>query len=154
MPAEEVFDQLLEVALLLDADMTRSLSQLGLTPTKTHLLWTVQQQGRCTQQALAAALDVSPRHVTGLVDALESDGFVRRLPHPSDRRAFHVDLTDKGVATMAEMTEQRRVAAAQLVADLDDRAVRQLQRGLDRVLIRLRQLVAEADDTGGSDELA
>ncbi len=40
-----------------------------------------------TQRALADALQVTPRNVTGLVDALADSGFVERAPHPTDRRA-------------------------------------------------------------------
>src|SRR5688500_8009316 len=105
MAAEEVFDQLLEVSLLLQADMTRSLAALGLTVMKTHLLWEVHQSGPCPQQRLAEALGVSPRHVTGLVDAREADDFARRQPHSYDRRAVLVSLTDKGARTMAQMQE-------------------------------------------------
>jgi DNA-binding MarR family transcriptional regulator len=151
MTAEAVFDQLLEVSLLLEADMSRSMAELGLTVTRTHLLWEVQQSGPCTQQRLAQAIGVSPRHVTGLVDALESDGFARRLPHPQDRRAVLVALTDKGTATMTRMQDQRRQAAGDLVADLDDAAVEQLRESLDAVLARLRQLVADAEGDSGSD---
>ena len=145
MTAEGVFDQLLEVSLLLEADMTRALSALGLTVTKTHLLWEVQQNGPCPQQRLAEAVGVSARHVTGLVDALEADGFVRRLPHPHDRRAVLVSLTDVGTATMTTRGEQRRRDAAKLVDGLDARAVKQLEKSLDAVLVRLRQLVADSE---------
>lgn len=156
MTAEAVFDQLLEVSLLFQADTTRSLSALGLTVTKTHLLWEVHLSGPCPQRRLAEAMSVSPRHVTGLVDALESDGFVRRLPHPHDRRAVLIELTDKGSTTMAEMQQQRSRDAAALVGDLDTRTIRQLGRSLDVVLTRLRQLVADAESNrggpAGSDE--
>lgn len=144
MSAERVFDQLLEVSLLLQDDMARSMSELGLTVTKTRLLWQVQQNGPSTQQRLATELGVSPRHVTGLVDALELDGFARRQPHPHDRRAVLVGLSPKGEATMKQMQEQRREAAKQLVSDLDAGAVDQLQESLDVVLARLRHLVAAA----------
>jgi DNA-binding MarR family transcriptional regulator len=81
--AERLFDQLLEASLLLQSDMDRSLSELGLTVTKTHLLWQVHGHGPSTQQRLATEIGVSPRHVTGLVDALEAAGFVHRRPHPA-----------------------------------------------------------------------
>ena len=148
MAAEDVFDQLLEVSLLLQHDMERSLTRLGLTVTKTHLMWEVHQHGPCAQQRLAEALGVSPRHVTALVDALTADGFVLRRPHPQDRRAVLVELTEKGVTTMAEMERQRSRDAAALVADLDAAGVRRLERGLGTVLVRLRALVAEADAGG------
>lgn len=144
MSAERVFDQLLEVSVLLQADMARSMSEVGLTVTKTHLLWQVQRNGPSTQRRLATDLGVSPRHVTGLVDALELDGFARRQPHPHDRRAFLVGLTAQGEATMAQMKEQRREAAEELVADLDVAAVDRLRKSLAVVLARLRHQVASA----------
>lgn len=146
MAAEEIFDRLLEVSLLFQEDLDRSMTALGLTVKKTHLLWEVHLNGPCAQRRLAEALGVSPRHVTGLVDALEADGFARRTPHPLDRRAVLVELTDRGVATMAEMQRQRSRDAAALVEGLDARSVAALRRGLDLVLARLRQLVADPVD--------
>jgi DNA-binding MarR family transcriptional regulator len=43
-------------------------------------------------------LGVSARTITVLVDGLERDGFATRVPHPQDRRATLVELTDKGHA--------------------------------------------------------
>jgi DNA-binding MarR family transcriptional regulator len=148
MPAERVFDQLLEVSLLLQDDMARSMSALGLTVTKTHLLWQVKLNGPSTQQRLATELGVSPRHVTGLVDALEADGFAHRHPHPHDRRAVLVGLSSKGEATMTRMREQRRQDAEQLVTDLEAGEVDQLEQSLDVVLARLRHLVDHAAGDG------
>lgn len=146
MAAEEIFDQLLEVSLLFQADMDRSMTALGLTVTKAHLLWEVHHNGPCAQQRLAEALGVSPRHVTGLVDALEAEGFARRLSHPHDRRAVLVQLTDKGTATIDQMHRQRGRDAAALVDDLDTDTVVALGSSLDAVLVRLRRLVADAGD--------
>ena len=83
-----IFDRLLQIALLIQEDMASSFAGTGLTTARTHLLWELHQLGPSTQQALAAALKVSPRNVTGLVDALEAGGFAERRPHPTDRRAL------------------------------------------------------------------
>jgi DNA-binding MarR family transcriptional regulator len=37
---------------------------------------------------------VTPRNITALVDGLEEEGIVRRLPHPTDRRATLIELTE------------------------------------------------------------
>lgn len=37
-------------------------------------------------------LGITPRNVTKLVDELEAEDLVRRLPHPSDQRATLVEL--------------------------------------------------------------
>src|SRR5688500_18630246 len=91
-----VFDRLLEIALLIQEDMGRELEPVGLTTSRTHLLWVIHHSGPSTQQALASALQVSARNITGLVDGLEAGGFAHRSPHPTDRRATLVSLTEQG----------------------------------------------------------
>jgi DNA-binding MarR family transcriptional regulator len=59
---------------------------------------------------LLAQLEREPDgHVTGITDQLESEGLVKRAPHPSDRRAFAVQLTPAGrrqFRRMASVHEQ------------------------------------------------
>src|SRR5919106_2673364 len=136
----EVFDQLLQIVLLIQDDLAHSLADSELTVARTHLLWELHHLGPSTQQTLAATLKVSPRNVTGLVDALEAGSFVTRGPHPRDRRATLVTLTDRGRRTMTEMEQQRRQIAAELAADLDPAQLEALRQGLDSVAARLQVL--------------
>jgi MarR family 2-MHQ and catechol resistance regulon transcriptional repressor len=53
---------------------------------------------RMTQFEIAAEMRVTSSNVTFLVDGLEKEGLVRRLPHPSDRRTVYVQLTEEGEA--------------------------------------------------------
>ena len=50
--------------------MAQANGVLGLTPSRTHLLWELGQHGPVTQRVLAEAFKLTPRAVTGLVDAL------------------------------------------------------------------------------------
>jgi DNA-binding MarR family transcriptional regulator len=136
-----VFDRLMEIAVLIQADLVRSFAGTGLTTSRTHLLWELHRMGPSTQQALAAALKVSPRNVTGLVDALEAAGFVQRGQHPTDRRATLVTLTELGGKTMADMVRDRELIASQLVADFGEDQLMEFGRSLDTVTGRLRDLV-------------
>lgn len=145
--ATRVLDRLLEIHVLLQRDLARALEGNGLTTARTHLLWELRRLGPTTQQALAAALEVSPRNVTGLVDGLESSGFVVRAPHPTDRRATLVSLTELGELTMGEMATQHVELSQQLVGDMSQADVRKLAKGLDTVAGRLRTLV-EAEEAG------
>jgi DNA-binding MarR family transcriptional regulator len=153
MSAEvHVFDRLLQIALLIQDDLARAFADSELTVARTHLLWELHSLGPSTQQTLAGALKVSPRNVTGLVDALEAGNFVAREPHPHDRRATLVTLTDRGLKTMTEMEQQRRQIAAELVADLDPTQLEALRQGLDSVAARLQaalHVAAAADQTEG-----
>ncbi|WP_369137522.1 MarR family winged helix-turn-helix transcriptional regulator [Modestobacter versicolor] len=136
-----VFDRLLEIALLVQQDMGRELEPAGLTPARTHLLWEVHHRGPCSQRALATALDVSPRNVTGLVDALEERGFVRREQHPTDRRVTLVTLTELGARTTAEMATSHRRIAAHLVAGFPADRLERFCTDLDTVTDRLHELM-------------
>jgi len=140
----QVFDRLMEIAVLIQADLVRSFAGTGLTTSRTHLLWELHRMGPSTQQALAAALKVSPRNVTGLVDALEAAGFVVRGPHPTDRRATLVTLTELGSQTMADMVRDRELIASELVADFGEDQLVQFGRSLDIVTGRLRDLVGSS----------
>lgn len=131
-------DLLLEISLLVTADMRASLARDGLTPSRTRLLWVVGMQGPMTQRALADALGVSPRNVTGLVDALVATGFVTREPHPTDRRAAVVSFTEHGAATVTRLQEGRRELAHLLFGDLPDGRLAGLAAGLGDMRDRLR----------------
>ncbi len=63
--------------------------------------------GPAIMKDLAGALGTTPRNVTAMVDALEHGGLVTRLPHPSDRRATLIQLTELG---RTELRQARLVA--------------------------------------------
>jgi DNA-binding MarR family transcriptional regulator len=142
-----VLDQLLSVTVLLQEDLSRFFEGTPLTTARTHLLWELRRLGPSTQQALARALQVSPRNITGLVDALESSGYVARGDHPTDRRATMVSLTELGEQAMAKMAEDHRMLSRDLVSDLNPDDVEHLERSLDVVIARITSLMA-ADQAG------
>jgi DNA-binding MarR family transcriptional regulator len=72
----------------------RALVGDALSYSRMRLLCELHDVGSQRMADLASALDVTPRNVTSLVDGLERDGFVRRRPHPTDRRATVIELTD------------------------------------------------------------
>jgi DNA-binding MarR family transcriptional regulator len=53
-----------------------------------------------TAAQLAEEADVTRATMTGLIDTLEKDGYVKRYPHPEDRRAVIVKITEAGEAVM------------------------------------------------------
>jgi DNA-binding MarR family transcriptional regulator len=73
---------------------------------------------------LSEMTGVAARTTTTIVDSLERDGLVERLPHPQDRRAFLLRLTDDGQKCHREAEKLDRLALAEATAqlDADDRA--------------------------------
>jgi DNA-binding MarR family transcriptional regulator len=48
-----------------------------------------------SQRQLSARLGLHRNVMVSLIDTLDEQGLVKRMPHPDDRRAFAVTLTDK-----------------------------------------------------------
>lgn len=142
-----VLDRLLEISDLFQKDMARAFDGTPLTAARIRLLWELQHTGPSTQHALATRLEVSPRNITGLVDALETAGYVERSPHPSDRRAIIVSLAASAEAMMQQMQRDHAELTADLLGAVQpaDRAA--LERGVDAIAARLRELIA-ADQAG------
>jgi len=139
---EATLDRILQLTVLLDRDMSESLAREGLTESRAHLLWQLQQRGPCTQATLAADLHVTPRTITALVDSLVATGFVTREPHPSDRRATLVTFTKRGRATAQALVDGHRRLARQLFADLPADVFDAFDAGLLHVLTQFRSVVA------------
>ena len=141
-PEITVLDRLLEVSELFQKDLARAFDGTPLTAARVRVLWDLVAAGPSTQHALAERLEVSPRNVTGLVDALEAGGYVTRTPHPTDRRAIIVSLAASAHEMMQQMQADHAALSADLLGavDLADRDA--LVRGIDAIVRRLRELVA------------
>jgi DNA-binding MarR family transcriptional regulator len=92
----------------------------GLTPGQARLLRQLHRaRGPLRAVDLAGVLDVAPRSVTSKVDQAEADGYVRRLPDPTDRRARLVELTPAGHEALHRQWVGRRSGAAARLNRLD-----------------------------------
>ncbi len=60
---------------------------------RLRLLTALKHGNGQTMASLAKALNVTPRRVTDLVDALEADGLVERNPNPRDGRSTLISIT-------------------------------------------------------------
>ena len=87
--------------VVLDHDRKVAVSEaLGLSFARVRALRRLAVQPH-TLRALAERLAADPPYVTLMVDDLEQRGLVQRTPHPDDRRAKLVQLTDAGRAAAA-----------------------------------------------------
>ncbi|MDX3630458.1 MarR family transcriptional regulator [Streptomyces europaeiscabiei] len=116
-------EQLLRLTRRVHRIQKRHLQQSGLdiTPAQSRLLRTLAHYNTPPRMAdLAARLEVVPRAVTTLVDALEESGRVRRAPDPTNRRVIRIEVTDEGRKVLRELHHARRAAAEEILAPLPD----------------------------------
>jgi DNA-binding MarR family transcriptional regulator len=107
----------------------------GLGFARGRVLWALLDSGPVLMRALSDALRISPRTVTGLIDALEADGWVTRSPHPADRRATVISLTAASERTLAALRSSYEALARDLLGGVD---------AAD--LARCRQVIATLED--------
>jgi DNA-binding MarR family transcriptional regulator len=135
--------RLWELSLLFTQDMAAGLAERGMTRARGELLMQVLMMGEPpTLRELADALRVTPRNVTGLVDALAAEHYLRRTPHPTDRRATLVELTDRGRETVQAMSDGAAELAGALLGDLPEAELAAFDRTLNRVLARARTVLS------------
>jgi DNA-binding MarR family transcriptional regulator len=82
--------------------MERWTESHGLSESRLGVLMALSQSPghRCPLGELAEMLGVVPRTITDIVDVLERDGLIRRIPAPHDRRSVHAQLTKAGLDRM------------------------------------------------------
>ncbi len=66
-------------------------------PSQVLALVSIQERGGCTLTELKKEMHVSAPTITGLIDRLERDGYVKRRNDVNDRRVTNVVLTARGV---------------------------------------------------------
>ncbi|APU43414.1 hypothetical protein BSL84_30305 [Streptomyces sp. TN58] len=146
VPARAALDRLFELAEVLGGIMQRGMAEKGLTTARAGVLWALFHGGPVTQRALAARLGVTPRNVTGLLDALQEDGLVVRGVHPTDRRATLVSLTHEGRSVTSALRGGRDELAAVLFADVPADQLDTFVATLGLVTERLRAVGADSPE--------
>ncbi|WP_233772460.1 MarR family winged helix-turn-helix transcriptional regulator [Achromobacter sp. AONIH1] len=96
--------QLLATASAIDRDCAARLAPRGLSEGKFVLLFLLHgQSGGLSPHELAERAGVTRATVTGLLDGLERDGFLRREADEVDRRRVQVLLSAKGKAIATKL---------------------------------------------------
>ena len=84
----------------------------GIASSELDALEHLEADGALTQRELGQRLALTSGGVTVLVDRLERAGWVRREPHPSDRRAVLLRLDDRALAALPEALAEYHSAVA------------------------------------------
>ena len=90
----------------------------GLTYPRLRVLEALHCQGPAKMKTLADTLGLTARNMTAVADSLESEGLLRRVDHPSDRRVTLLELTDAGLAAADESLVPRLAEISRLFDEL------------------------------------
>ncbi len=77
--------------------------------------------GESKMKDLAGFMHVTTAAMTGIVERLVCDCYVKRLYDPEDRRIIRVDLTTKGKELLFKIRQQRRRLVIKVFSKISDR---------------------------------
>jgi DNA-binding MarR family transcriptional regulator len=93
----------MRVQQILQSAVDAALRPHGLTFARYEALVLLyfSKRGSLPMRVMGQRLQLHPTSVTNIVDRLEGDGLVKRIPHPTDRRTTLVEITEAGKALRA-----------------------------------------------------
>ena len=109
------------------------------TPQRLRLMGLLLKNGPMMMCSLGDELGVTATNITALVDALEKDGMVIRKPHPSDRRATMIELTNKAQKQLPENCAALKEKVSELFSDFTQAD----QERLLRLLSHMREALVD-----------
>jgi DNA-binding MarR family transcriptional regulator len=117
--------------------LNRALEPFDMRSRHYTVLMAAAEHGGLSQREIGGLLGIDPSAVVALVDDLQRVGYVRRDPHPEDRRTRLVVVTDAGRDVLAR--------ASGLAAQVHDKILAPLSPDERALLITLLRRIATAD---------
>ncbi|MFV0333837.1 MAG: MarR family winged helix-turn-helix transcriptional regulator [Tropicimonas sp.] len=135
--AMELCFELLSLAGAIDRDCAARLRPHRLSEGKFVILSLLRDRPRgLPPHELADGAGVTRATITGLIDGLERDGLLRRVPDKADRRSISVRLTPQGAALAADLGGAHTAWIATLTGDLTMEERKMLRKLLRRIWMR------------------
>ena len=129
-------------ALFRAADL-RAKTTLGLTTTQQGVLLVLSQKDGLPISSIAKTLSMGKSSLTGLVDRMCEQGFLRRAPAASDGRVVNIFIEDKGRQIVARSLPDIKSYNQQLLAPFNDEQQETISRFLEHVAQNAHLIVAE-----------
>ncbi len=119
-PRLESFKRMLDTSRLIRTYIDMRARSIGTTRAQWSLLSRAARQPGLTQAELAELLEIQPISLTRLVDRLADQGLVLREPHPTDRRANCVFITENGLLAMEAFSPLAQEITDEVFAGVDN----------------------------------
>ncbi len=137
------FGQLLFLLQRMDRQPTTYGAAGQFTPSEIHTIDAIGCDHAILMSELAAKLNVTKGAITQLADKLEKKGAIQRSPHPTDKRAMLLSLTNIGVLAYKEQNEVRSYFYTLLANQMNAQEMAIFEKGIDITIGLLQKLLGE-----------
>jgi DNA-binding MarR family transcriptional regulator len=129
--------QIRMVQMRMFREFYRAFEGLDMTPGMHSVLWIIRDNPGIRQRTLAELLMVREPNMTRMIQGLHAAGLIARGVDKSDRRAFHLRLTDQGRARMEAVADRLEALENRFLGGMDEAERKALRDYLDRILERV-----------------
>jgi DNA-binding MarR family transcriptional regulator len=130
---EQIVEALLRASRTMLHSFDHALAEVGLSGPKVYALkHLVEAPHPLGITQLAIRIHSGKSNATQLVDRLEAEGLVQRVPHPKDRRSLIIEVTDEGLRRFRVANGIRQDTAQQIFSSLNESEQQQLHELLHR----------------------
>lgn len=113
--------------------LSQKVSLLNLTSVQAMILGFLDEEDQITSSELGKRAQLDSATLTGVLDRLETAGFIERRNNPEDRRSIHIHLTAKGKELSREATRVIAAANTEFLQVLNDQQKRNLRDIIDKL---------------------
>ena len=131
---DAVLDVLVAVGQMIERRMEEAVQAHGLSLAKMGVLHALVQTGEPVPLGvLSRELHCVKSNITQLIDRMEVDKLVRRIPDPDDRRSVRAEITDEGRRRYSQGWQALEQARREILGALSERDREQLLRLVGRI---------------------
>ena len=112
---------------------TQALADTTLTAVQAMVVNFLGRRDPITAKELSERTGLDTATLTGVIDRLEASGWIERRRHPSDRRAIHILLSDRGRNIVPLLQKKMEKANREFLAALSDNEQQEFRRLLRAV---------------------
>jgi MarR family transcriptional regulator for hemolysin len=146
----EALFQLTDVARMMRTYIDQRAREHGMTRAQWGVLLRLERQEGMTQAEMAESLEIQPISLVRLVDRLCEHGLIERRPHPRDRRANRLYLTDKGHTTLVRLAPLGKAVTSEVLASLSEADAAALLRKLLLIKTNIRNATGKRGAANGA----
>lgn len=121
----------------------KRICSFGIHPSQHHLLMHISENGSCTQNSIADAMEVSPATVAVSLKKLEKGGYIEKCCLPEDGRSKLIALTSKGEDVVEQSKRLFEEVDRKMFCSITEEQQEQLHIYMEQIINNLKTIEEE-----------
>lgn len=136
--AKKLDEMMIEIMRKITSQLTDEFYKMKVTMPQVMIMGFLAQKGESNMTDLANSLKVTTAAMTGIVDRLKGEGYIKRLNDPKDRRIVRVKLTQKGHDLIEKIKKHRAEMIIEMFSKVSQADREEYLRILTSIMERLK----------------